>query len=53
MLQQSTILVGIFDHTNLVNSFRGSKYLPNFNYIRFSYMYIVEYEHLKHFIWQK
>ena len=28
-----------FDHSNLVNSFRGSKYLPTI-YIRFSYVYI-------------
>ena len=52
MLQQSTISAGdlITQHSNLVNSFRGSKYLPKINHIRFSYEYIFEYEHLKSFI---
>ena len=39
-----------FDYSNLVNSFRGSKYLPKINYIRFSYVYIFEYMNLKRFI---
>ena len=43
-----------FDHSNLVNSFCGSKYLPyiyqKFNYKRFIYVYIFEYDHLKRFI---
>ena len=50
MLQQSTILAGILTYSNLVYSFRGSKYLPKINYLRFRYMYIFEYEHLKGFI---
>ena len=39
-----------FDYSNL-------SVVPNiyqkFNYIRLSYVYIFEYEHLKRFIWQK
>ena len=34
MLQKSTILAGVFkNYSNLVNSFRGSKYYQKFNYI--------------------
>ena len=40
-----------FDYSNLVNSFRGSK--QKFDNIRFSYVYILEFEHLKCYIWQK
>ena len=36
-----------FDHANLLGSFHGSKYLPK---IRFSNVYIFEYEHLKSFV---
>ena len=35
---------------NVTAGNRGSKYLPKINYIRVSYVYIFEYEHLKRFI---
>ena len=49
MLQQSIILAG-FDYSNLVNSFRIPNIYQTFDYIRLSYVYIFEYEHLKRFI---
>ena len=40
-------LCSCFDHANLVNSFRGSKYLRK---IRFCNVYFFQYEHLKNFV---
>ena len=42
-----------FDYSNLVSSFCGPNIYQKFNSIRFNYVFIFEYEHLKRFIWQK
>ena len=53
MLQQSTILAGVLTTQILYILSVFPNIYQKFNYIRLSYVYIFEYEHLKRFIWQK
>ena len=50
MLQQSTILAGVLINQILKILSLVANIYQKLNYIRFSYMYIFEYEHLKRFI---
>ena len=53
MLQQSNILSGVLT-TEIFKIFTVVQNIyQQFNYKRFSYVYIFEYEHLTRFIWQK
>ena len=53
MLQQSTILAGVLTTQILKILSVVPNIYQKFNYTRLSYVYIFDYEHLKHFIWQK